>query len=122
MTSAAVPLGWDVICQLGCRDPRRMAGRAIVDVYTQVVEADTREARIVICHVARRAIQGCRHMVDGLPNTNVTVMTQRTIVYIDTHVLENRTRKSHGVMANRTIIGCRYVVAELTRSDHIVMA
>lgn len=122
MTSAAFPLGRDVICHLGSRDPRRMTGRAIVDVYTQVVEADTREARKVVCHVARRAVQNCRHVVDGLPDTNVTVVTQSAIVYIDTAVVEYRTRKGHGVVANRTIIRCRNVAAELTQSNHIVMA
>jgi hypothetical protein len=99
-----------------------MAGPAIVDVYAQVIEGDTREARKIIGHVARRAVQCCRHMRGVLADTNVTVMTKRAIIYVDSHVVENRTRKGHGVMTNRTIFDCRYVLAELTQSDHIIVA
>ena len=49
-------------------------------------------------------------------------MTLRTIVYVDTDVIEYRIRKRHSPMACRTILGCRYVITELAQSNHIVMA
>ena len=122
MTTAAVSLRRDVICLLGSRDACRMARRAIIGIYAQVAVGYAREARKVVCHVTRRAIQGCRHMIGGFANSNTTVMALRAIVYIDTHVIEYRARKGHGVVARRTIFRCRYVIAELARTNHIVMA
>jgi len=99
-----------------------MTGRAIVGIYAEVAVAYAREAREIVAYVTGRAIQGCRNMAGRLSNTDLTVMALRAIVNVDSDVIEYRARKIHGVMARRTVFGCRYVVDELAYTDHIIVA
>lgn len=74
VTDAAFFLRGDMIRNLGRCDTRGMAGRAIIGIDTRMVEGYTRKGRKVVGHVAGRAIQACRYVVQRLAEGGITVM------------------------------------------------
>ena len=107
VADTAIILSRDVIDFLGSCDARVMAGCAIVGIYTQVVEGNSREGRKVVDNVTRRTIQGCRHMVGGLSDTDPAIMAKSTVVGVDTHVIECRTDEVRRVVAHDAILDSR---------------
>lgn len=122
MADTAIILSRDVINLLGRRYTGVMASRAIVGVYTQVIEGDTGEARVVVDDMTGRAIQRCRQMIRRLAETDLAVMASRAVVDIDTHVIERHAGEVRGVMAHGAIFAGRQVIDELANGDHIVVA
>ena len=102
-----------------------MARCTVVGINTRVVEGNTRKAVEVAGRVARRAIQSRRYVIQCFSKRDITVMALRAIAGIDTHVAKRRWNKGDGVVAIDAIlvIGVgRYVIRELTDTDHIVVA
>ena len=78
MTDAAITLCRDMLmvtvyAGFTRGDARGMAGRAIVGIDTTVVKR-TRKANIGVGHVAGRAVQACRYMIQRFSERDVTVM------------------------------------------------
>ena len=74
MTDAAIIPGRYMIHLLGCRDPRVMAGRAVIAVYTQVVKHDTCESGEVVGNMTGRTVQGRGHVVHRLAESDAVVV------------------------------------------------
>jgi hypothetical protein len=123
VTLTAFSLRRDMINDLGCCDTGGMAGCAIAGIYTQVVKADTRKGGEVVGVMARRAIQACRQMVQGLSKGDVTVMAGRAVVGY-AGVVKRCICKVNGVMAIGTILVEQgwYVIRQFTDTGHIVVA
>ena len=123
VTLIALLLCRDMIDLFVYSDNAIVTGRAdIRHIRIQVIKHPSGKVDEVGDDVTIRTVTDCRHVIPALPWSNVAVMAQRAIASVNAGVIEHRSDKRIGGVTVTTIIGGRYVIDVLARSDHTVVA